>query len=138
MRVKQRQRNKEAERRGRRYKRQQELARRDGLPETIRAALLMRGLALPAVGSVRGQLLDAILAGTVQKGSAWIFDWSVRDLAAGGLADGKQRDKGYLLGCIQGFIASGIMRNVEGRKGRPVVYEVVVNGAGQTASRDEQ
>jgi hypothetical protein len=137
VRGKQRPRNREAERRGRRYKRQQELARRDGLPDPIRSTLLMRGLARP-VSSVRGQLLSAILGGAVQRGGIWVFDWSIRDLAHGGLADGRvRRDPHYLLQCLAEFIDAGILRKIEGRRGRPVVYEVIVD-AGQTASRDAQ
>jgi hypothetical protein len=137
MRCKQRPRNREAERQGRRHKRQQELARREGLPDPIRSTLLVRGLARPST-SVRGQLLKAILGGAVQRGGVWVFDGSIRDLAYGGLADGKmRRDPHYLLQCIAEFIEAGILKRIEGRRGRPVVYEVIVD-AGQTASRDAQ
>ena len=136
VRGKQRPRNREAERRGRRYRRQQDLARRAGLPSSIRSALLMRGLARPA-SSVRGQFLDAILAGTVQRGDAWVFHWSIRDLAEGGLADGKRHNLAYLFQCLSEFIEAGILKKIDGKRGRPAVYEVVVD-AGQTASRDGQ
>jgi hypothetical protein len=134
VRGKQRPRSREAERRGRRYRRQQDLARSEGLQVTIRSALLIKGLARPA-SSVRGQFLDAILAGTVQQGDKWVFHWPIRDLAHGGLADGKRHNLAYLFQCLGEFIEAGILRKIDGKRGRPAVYEVVVD-AGQTASRE--
>jgi hypothetical protein len=128
VRGKQRPRNREAERRGRRYKRQQELAGRDGLPAPIRSELLMRGLARPAK-TVRGQFLDAILAGTVQQGEKWVFRWSIRDLAHGGLADGKRHNLAYLFQCLSEFVEAGILRKMDGKRGRPATYEVIVGTA---------
>jgi len=82
--------------------------------------------------------LSAILGGAVQRGGIWVFDGSIRDLAHGGLADGKlRRDPHYLLQCIGEFIEAGVLKRIEGRRGRPVVYEVIVD-AGQAASREGQ
>ena len=123
-RSKQRPRNRDNERRGRRYNRQQRLARSARLPADVRDTLLLKGLARPAT-SVRGQLLSAILTGAaLDPDGRWIFDGSVRDLAAGGLEDGKHRDNRYLFECMQAFIDAGILEKLYGGKGRPVVYAV--------------
>jgi hypothetical protein len=85
---------------------------------------MLRGLAR-SEDSVRGLLLDAVLSGAVQDPSGeWIFDGSVRDLADGGLSDGKQHSFPYLLACMQMFVAAGILKPVYARKGRPVVYAI--------------
>ncbi len=113
-----------AERAGRRWNRQQKLKAAKKLPEDIHGHLLLKGLARP-VGSVRGQLLDAILSNAVQdRDGSWIFDGSIRDFAMGGLMDGKVREKRYLLMCMQAFVDAGILVRVYDRKGKPVVYRI--------------
>ncbi|MBU2861506.1 hypothetical protein HF290_14215, partial [Acidithiobacillus ferrooxidans] len=92
-----------------------------------RRVLLLKGLARPArpADSVRGQLLAAVLDGAaLDRDGRWIFDGSVRDLAAGGLADGKAREWHYLLECMQAFVDAGILERLDARKGCPVVYAV--------------
>ncbi len=119
-------RNTGAERRERRRKRVQRLAQAQRLPDNIREGLLLKGLARPAT-SVRGQLLAAVLAGAaLDRDGRWIFDGSIRDLAAGGLADGKTRRGRYLDRCMSVFVAAGILERLDDRtrKGRPVVYAV--------------
>ncbi|WP_143217875.1 hypothetical protein [Acidithiobacillus ferrivorans] len=121
----QRKRNTEAERQNRRRKRAHKLALAHKLPEPVRGTLMLRGLARPArpSGGVCGLLLDAVLSSAVQDPSGeWIFDGSVRDLANGGLSDGKQHSFPYLLACMQMFVAAGILKPVYARKGKPVVY----------------
>lgn len=123
----QRQRNTAVERQNRRWTRNQKLARAQRLPEEARRVLLLKGLARPArpADSVRGQLLAAVLAGAaLDRDGRWIFDGSVRDLAAGGLADGKAREWHYLLECMQAFVDAGILERLDARKGQPVVYAV--------------
>ena len=118
----QKERNREAERAGRRWKRQQRLRGAQKLPDDLHGHLLLKGLARP-VGSVRGQLLDAILSGAVQdRDGRWVFDGSIRDLAAGGLRDGRVRDEHYLLRCMQAFMDAGILEKQDARRGRPIVY----------------
>lgn len=120
----QRPRNTTAERQNRRWTRSQRLARAQRLPDDVRRDLLLKGLARPAT-SVRGQLLAAVLAGaTLDRDGRWIFDGSIRDLAAGGLGDGLQHSIVYLLGCMQDFIKAGLLEKLDGRKGCPVVYAV--------------
>lgn len=120
----QRERDREAERAGRRWKRQQRLRGTPKLPDDLHGHLLLRGLARP-VGSVRGQLLDAVLSDAIQdRDGHWLFDGSIRDLSMGGLADGKIRDEHYLLMCMQAFVDAGILVRVYDRKGKPVVYRI--------------
>ena len=120
----QRPRNTTAERQNRRWTRNQRLARAQRLPDDVRRALLLKGLARPA-DSVRGQLLAAVLAGAaLDREGRWIFDGSIRDLAAGGLADGLQHSVVYLLGCMQDFCEKGLLEKLDARRGRPVVYAV--------------
>lgn len=121
---KQRPRNTNAERQDRRRTRNQRLARAQRVPDTVRTGLLLKGLARPS-SSVRGQLLDAVLAGAIlDHDGRWIFDGSIRDLAAGGLRDGKTREQHYLLTCMRDFVDAGILERLDARKGRPVVYAV--------------
>ena len=120
----QRQRNIAAERQDRRRTRGQRLARAQRLPDTVREGLLLRGLARPE-SSVRGQLLTAVLAGAMlEPDGHWIFDGSIRDLAAGGLKDGQKRDSMYLNRCMRDFVDAGILERLDARKGRSVVYAV--------------
>lgn len=119
----QRTRNKRAERREHRLIRAQRLATAQRLPSAIRENLLLRGLARPAT-SVRGQLLEAVLSGAVFDEGRWIFDGSIRDLADGGLRDGRKHSFVYLLNCMCDFVQAGILERLEARRGRPVVYAV--------------
>ncbi|MHB8225058.1 hypothetical protein [Acidithiobacillus sp.] len=120
----QRQRNATTERQNRRWTRDQRLARAQRLPEDVRKSLLLKGLARPT-DSVRGQLLAAVLAGAaLDRDGCWIFDGSIRDLAAGGLGDKKVRDGAYLFSCMQAFVNAGVLERLDGRKGCPVVYAV--------------
>ena len=124
VRRKQRPRNTLAERQDRRRNRGQRLARAQRLPDAIQEGLLLKGLARPAT-SVRGQLLAAVLSGAaLDRDGRWIFDGSIRDLAAGGLKDGKTREQHYLLTCMQAFVEAGLLERLDARKGRPVVYAV--------------
>lgn len=117
-------RNTENERRDRRWKREQRIKKHQRLPDAIQEGLMLRGLARSAT-SVRGQLLAAILAGATLDGDGrWIFDGSIRDLAAGGLSDGKQHSFVYLLNCMAEFVEAGLLEQLDARKGRPVVYAV--------------
>ncbi len=121
---KQKPRNTLAERQDRRRVRSQRLARAQRLPDTISAGLLLRGLARPA-NSVRGQLLAAVLAGAaLDRDGRWIFDGAIRDLAEGGLGDGRRHSFVYLLTCMQAFVEAGLLERLDARKGRPVVYAV--------------
>ncbi|MHB1658091.1 MAG: hypothetical protein ACYCRF_02110 [Acidithiobacillus sp.] len=120
----QRQRNTTVERQNRRWTRNQKLAQAQRLPDDVRRTLLLKGLARPT-DSVRGQLLAAVLAGAaLDRDGRWIFDGSIRDLAAGGLGDKKVRDGAYLFSCMQDFCEIGLLERLDARKGCPVVYAV--------------
>ena len=125
----QRPRNTTVERQNRRWTRNQKLARAQRLPDDVRRTLLLKGRARPT-DSVRGQLLAAVLAGAaLDRGDGrWIFDGSIRDLAAGGLGDGLQHSVVYLLGCMRVFCETGLLEKLDARRGRPVVYAVRVEG----------
>ena len=121
---KQRPRNTGAERQDRRRVRSQRLARAQRLPDAIKEGLLLRGLARPA-SSVRGQLLAALLNGAaLDRDGRWVFDESIRDLAEGGLGDGRRHSFVYLLTCMRDFVDAGILERLDARKGRPVVYAI--------------
>ncbi len=120
---KQKERDRAAERQNRRWKQNQRLALSQPIPDDLRGQLLSKGLARPS-GSVRGQLLEAVLAGAVQARDGWIYDGSVRDLAHGGLSDGKMRDWNYLSHCMRDFVEKGVLEKQYARKGRPVRYKI--------------
>ena len=120
-------RNTTAERQDRRRTRSQRLAHAQRLADNIREGLLLKGPARPA-DSVRGQLLAAVLTGAaLDRDGRWIFEGSIRDLAAGGLGDGRRHSFVYLLGCMRDFMDGGILERLDDRirKGRPVVYAVL-------------
>lgn len=56
----------------------------------------------------------------------WAFDRPIRDLAAAGMPDGKWHDVGHLFICLDRLERIGLIRRLESRKGRPVVYEVLL------------
>ena len=127
VRRKQRPRNTSAERQDRRWNRGQRLARAQRLPDAIQEGLLLKGLARPAT-SVRGQLLAAVLSGAaLDRDGRWIFDGSIRDLAEGGLGDGRRHSFVYLLTCMRAFVEAGLLERLDARKGRPVAYAVRVD-----------
>ncbi len=120
----QRPRNAAAERQGRRVRRQQKLASAIKLPPETVSRLRVLGLSRP-VDSVRGMLLTAILSEATQSADGgWGFDGSIRDLADGGLADGKRHSRDYLLKCMQDFVRQGILEATDARRGRPTLYAV--------------
>jgi hypothetical protein len=125
-RTEQKARNTESERQGRRWARRQRMAGRQTLPGDVQKVILLRGLARPT-DSVRGQLLSAVLAMSIlDPDGRWIFDGAIRDLAQGGLADGRVRDPGYLCACMRDFVRQGILEEAYRQKGRPVMYAVRV------------
>jgi hypothetical protein len=74
---------------------------------------------------VRGQLLTTILKGAaLDRDGRWIFDGSIRDLAEGGLGDGRRHSFVYLLTCMQAFVEAGLLERLDARKGRPVAYAI--------------
>lgn len=120
---KQKDRDRAAERQNRRWKQNQRQSRSIPLPDDLRGHLLLKGLARP-VDSVRGQLLEVILSGAIQSRDGWVYDGSIRDLAYGGLPDGKIRNECYLLNCMRDFVEKGILEKQQARKGKPVVYRI--------------
>ena len=114
----------DAERRNRRLMRARKHADLPHLPDHIRKSLMLKGLARPA-DSVRGQLLTAVLSGATQEPDGrWVFHGSIRELADGGLADGKRHDKGYLLDCMRAFVAQGTLTRLGGQHGKALVYAI--------------
>jgi len=128
MRRQQKQRDKGAERLGRRQRREQALnQRKAGLPDDLASAILRRGLAREArpATSVRGRLIAKIAQEAVWDGKQWVFDGSIRDLAAGGLDGGQPRAFSYLRVCLADLVEKGILEKLASRKGRPAVYRIV-------------
>ncbi|QER43222.1 hypothetical protein [Acidithiobacillus caldus] len=127
MRRQQRQRDREAERRGRRQRREQDLQRRGaGLPDDLAGAVLQKGLAREArpAHSVRGRLIARIAQEAFWDGLQWVYDGSIRDLAIDGL-DGRQHDYKYLADCLADLVKRGILEKLAARKGKPTVYRIV-------------
>jgi hypothetical protein len=123
----QRRRDTVSERRGRRNARDHRDANAAHLPEHIQDAFLSK-IRPPAVEQVRVQLLSAILSSSVlDPGKNWIFDGSIRDLAAGGLSDRRDRDAMYLLACMRSFVESGLLTILYRQRGRPTIYRVNIN-----------
>jgi hypothetical protein len=56
----------------------------------------------------------------------WVFDRPIRDLAADGMPDGKQRAAKHLSACLGRLESYELIRRLESRKGRPVVFEVLL------------
>lgn len=127
MRRQQRQRDRTAERLSRRRKREQTLNRLSaGLPDDLAGAILQKGLVREArpANSVRGKLIAKIAQEAIWDGQQWVFDGSLRDLAAGGL-DGQKRAFSHLRDCLADLVAKGILEKLACRKGRPTVYRIV-------------
>ncbi|QQD71983.1 hypothetical protein [Acidithiobacillus ferrivorans] len=57
----------------------------------------------------------------------WVFDRPIRDLAADGMPDGKQRAAKHLSACLGRLESYELIRRLESRKGRPVVFEVLIS-----------
>lgn len=127
MRRQQRQRDRAAERLSRRRKREQTLNRLSaGLPDDLARSILQSGLAREArpVNSVRGRLIARIAREAIWDGQQWVFDGSLRDLAAGGL-DGQKHAASYFRSCLADLVKRGILEKLAARKGKPTVYRIV-------------
>ena len=124
----------DAERKTRRAARQARLAKGVHLQRDQWASLFIEAVVRHQLPGLVSGLLYVIYQESVQSvqiinGAAkqlWVFDRPIRDLAADGMPDGKPRAAKHLSACLSRLESYGLIRRLESRKGRPVVYEVLL------------
>lgn len=130
----QRTRRTDAERQNRRFIRQSKLAKAVRLPPDTWGPLFVGAVVKNQLPKQASGLLYVIYQECIQitqfiQGETklvWAFDRPIRDLAAAGMPDGKLHDVGHLFICLDRLERIGLIRRLESRKGRSVVYEVLL------------
>ena len=131
----QRDRRPETERMTKRMARQARLAKSVRLPREAWLPILANAVFQYRLSTLENMLLYQILNEAVQsitilageRREVWIFDRPINDLAVrGGLTADKSHDRTFLAECMQQLVSFGLIRRLESRKGRPVVYEVLL------------
>ena len=125
----------ETERMTKRMRRQARLAKSVRLPRDAWLPIFANAVFRYRLSTLANLLLYQILNEAVQsitilageRREVWIFDRPINDLAVrGGLTADKSHDRTFLAECMQQLVSFGLIRRLESRKGRPVVYEVLL------------
>ena len=131
----QRARRTDAERKTRRTARQARLAKVEHLQRHQWESLFIAAVVQHQLPSLVSGLLYVIYQECVQSVQIidgapkllWVFDRPIRDLAAAdGMPGGKRRAAKHLSACLGRLESYGLIQRLESRKGRAVVFEVLL------------